>query len=129
MTAAARHTGISRPHISLLERGLRRPSESVAEHLIASYRLTGPEADAIRDIAREWVGRDSPYKTGVSPPWDTSPDTQGNELHRHAATAQHRTDSGTDTATRRPTATADDWIRWARAKSERAQGTRRALPG
>ena len=56
MTAAAGHTGISRPHISLLERGLRRPSTSVAEHMIAAYRLTGPEADAVRDISIE-MGR------------------------------------------------------------------------
>ena len=114
MTSAAEHTGVSRLMISLLERGLRRPSESVAETLIAAYRLTGPEADAVRSIALEWVGRDSPYRTGVSPA---------------RAAAQHRTDSGTDEATKRPAATAQDWITWARRKSEQAQGTRRALPG
>ena len=131
MTAAARNTGVSRPMISLLEAGLRRPSESLAECLIAAYRLTGAEADAVREISIEWVGRDSPYRTGVSPApaaWDTFRDTQGNELRRHGATAQHRTDSGTDGAAGRPAATAEDWIRWAKAKTE-AQGTRRAVPG
>lgn len=64
MTAAAKHSGVSRPMISLLERGLRRPSESVAEDLIAAYGLTGPAAAAIRAIAIPLVGRDSPFKTG-----------------------------------------------------------------
>ena len=132
MSAAAKHSGVSRPMISLLERGLRRPSESVAEDLITAYRLTGQEADAVRSIALEWVGRDTPYKTGVTPARagsDTSWDTQGNGTRRHAGAALHRADSGTDGATGRSAATAEDWIAWARKKSEQAQGARRALPG
>lgn len=128
MTRAARETGVSRPMISLLERGLRRPSESVAEALIYVYRLTGQEADAVRSIALELVGRDSPFKTGVSPApaaWETSWDTRGNGTRRHDGAA----DPGTDGATGRPTATAEDWIRWARKKSEEAQDARHALPG
>jgi len=67
MTAAARHSGVSRPMISQLESGRRRPSESVAEDLIAAYRLTGADAAAVRGIAIPLVGRDSPYKTGDWP--------------------------------------------------------------
>lgn len=67
ITRAARETGVSRPMLSQLERGLRRPSESLAEALIVGYRMTGTEADAVRDIAVGWVGRDSPYRTGVAP--------------------------------------------------------------
>jgi DNA-binding XRE family transcriptional regulator len=62
MSEAARRSGVSRPSISLLERGLRRPSVSVAEDLIAAYGLAGPTAAAIRAIAIPLVGRDSPYK-------------------------------------------------------------------
>jgi transcriptional regulator with XRE-family HTH domain len=67
ISQAAQQTGVSRPHLSLLERGLRRPSESVAEDLIAGYRLTGWEADAVRAIALKFVGRDSPFRTGLTP--------------------------------------------------------------
>lgn len=67
---AALETGVSRPHINLLERGLRRPSESVAEDLISGYGMTAGEADAVRAIAVPWAGRDSPLRTGVEPPAD-----------------------------------------------------------
>jgi hypothetical protein len=66
-------TGVSHSHISLLERGLRRPSESVAETLISAYQLTGADADAVRGIAVPWAGRDSPYRTGVAPGGDWEP--------------------------------------------------------
>jgi hypothetical protein len=67
LTRAAAETGVSRPHLSLLERGLRRPSESVAEDLISAYNMTGAEADAVSEVAVPWAGRDSPYRTGVTP--------------------------------------------------------------
>jgi transcriptional regulator with XRE-family HTH domain len=132
MTAAAEHSGVSRPMISQLERGQRRPSRPLAEALISAYRLTGPEADAVRSIALEWVGRDSPFRTGVSPAgesWETSWDTEGNETRRHVGPAQHRADPGTGRATGRPAATAEDWIQWARRKSEGAQGAQGAPNG
>jgi hypothetical protein len=66
-TRAAAETGVSRPHISLLERGLRRPSESAAESLIRGYRLTPSEAGAVRAISVAWAGRDSPFRTGTAP--------------------------------------------------------------
>jgi hypothetical protein len=70
LSRAAEETGVSRPHLSLLERGLRRPSETVAEIIIARYRMTPFEADALADVAVAWAGRDSPYRTGVAPePW------------------------------------------------------------
>jgi len=70
MTRAAAGTGVSRPMISQLERGQRRPSVSLAEALIAGYGMSAA-ADAMRSLALDWVGRDSPYRTGVSPPWGT----------------------------------------------------------
>jgi transcriptional regulator with XRE-family HTH domain len=132
LTAAAKHSGVSRPMISLLERGLRRPSESVAEDLIDAYELTGPEANAVRSIALELVGRDSPFRTGVSPAWaawETSWDTQGNGTRQHAGAAQHRTDAGTDGATGRPAVTAEAWIEWARKKSGEAQSAQSTVAG
>ncbi|MGH3186765.1 MAG: helix-turn-helix domain-containing protein [Streptosporangiaceae bacterium] len=68
MTTAARHSGVSRPMISQLESGQRRPSESVAEDLIDAYRLAGVDAAAVRAIAIPLAGRDSPYRTGNWPP-------------------------------------------------------------
>jgi hypothetical protein len=67
LTRAAEETGVSRPHLSLLERGLRRPSETVAEIIAAGYRMTPLEADALAEIAVPWAGRDSPFRTGVEP--------------------------------------------------------------
>ncbi|HEX3957842.1 MAG TPA: helix-turn-helix transcriptional regulator [Trebonia sp.] len=67
LTVAAEQSGVSRPHLSLLERGLRRPSESVAEDIIAAYKMTDAEADAVNEIAVPWAGRDSPYRTGDAP--------------------------------------------------------------
>jgi transcriptional regulator with XRE-family HTH domain len=66
-TRAADETGVSRPHLSLLERGLRRPSSSVAEDLINAYEMTDAEAGAVRAIAVPWAGRDSPFRTGIAP--------------------------------------------------------------
>jgi Helix-turn-helix len=67
ISRAAEETGISRPHLSLLERGLRRPSESVAQDIIDGYRMTPFEAGALSEIAVAWAGRDSPFRTGVEP--------------------------------------------------------------
>lgn len=67
LTRAAEETKVSRPHLSLLERGLRRPSESVAESIIRAYSMTAAEADAVEFIAVPWAGKDSPYRTGVEP--------------------------------------------------------------
>ena len=67
LTRAAEETGVSRPHLSLLERGLRRPSESVAEDIIAAYGMTDAEADSLAKVAVPWAGRDSPFRTGAEP--------------------------------------------------------------
>lgn len=139
MTRAAAETGVSRPMISQLERGQRRPSVSLAEALIAGYGMTGPGADAVRAIALDWVGRDSPYRTGVSPPWpdpdpDPSWDTQGDGTHRGGSAVRrwdgqgNTADDGRARATRRPVVDAAQWIEWARKKAEAAQSTRRT-PG
>jgi transcriptional regulator with XRE-family HTH domain len=70
VTEAAQHTGVSRRMIGMLEAGQRRPSESVADTLIGAYRITGSHARDVRAIALANVGRDSPYRTGVTPgPW------------------------------------------------------------
>jgi hypothetical protein len=96
--------------------------------LLAGLRMTGEEAIALRSIALEWVGRDSPLRTGVSPPWaETSWDTQSNRTHHQDGAAQHRADPGTDGATGRaaPAASAEDWIAWAKRKAEAAESARR----
>jgi transcriptional regulator with XRE-family HTH domain len=129
MTRAAAETGVSRPMISQLERGLRRPSVTLAEALITGYGMDPAAADVVRSIAIDWVGRDSPYRTGVRPPWvpsETSWDTQGNGTHRGDSTARHRADPGTGRATGRPAVSAEQWIEWARAKAEEAQRARSA---
>lgn len=116
MTRAAAETGVSRAMISLLENGLRRPSTSLAEALIGGYEMTGDEADAVRSIAIAWVGRDSPYRTGVTPPpddWQFA-EHQGNGRHHD----EHQTDPATEQAPGRPVASAEDWIEWARRKAE-----------
>ncbi|MGI8452133.1 MAG: helix-turn-helix transcriptional regulator [Streptosporangiaceae bacterium] len=128
MTRVARETGVSHPMISLLERGLRLPSESLAEALITGYGMTGSDAAVVRSIALQWVGRDSPFRTGVSPPdaaSDPSWDTQGNRTHGAGEASQGRTDAGTGRATGQGAAGADAeaWIQWAREKAEQAQAT------
>lgn len=67
ISEAARRSGVSRPMISLLERGLRRPSQSTAQDLIEAYELTGQEARAVWAIGIPFVGRDSPFKTDWRP--------------------------------------------------------------
>ena len=64
MTAAAKHSGVSRLMISQLGRGQRRPRNRRAEDLIDAYGLTRADIAAVRAIAIPLVGRDSPYKTG-----------------------------------------------------------------
>jgi transcriptional regulator with XRE-family HTH domain len=126
MTRAAAETGVSRPMLSLLERGLRCPSVPLAEALIAGYGLSVDDADAVRSIAREWVGRDSPYRTGVSPS-DTSWDTQGNRTPRRDGAEQRQADPGTGRATGRPAVSAEQWIEWARKKAGEAQSAGRTV--
>jgi hypothetical protein len=53
--------------IGMLEHAQRRPSYTTAERLIHAYRITGNDAETVWTIALEYVGRDSPYKTGVAP--------------------------------------------------------------
>ena len=65
VSEAAQQTGVSRRMIGMLEAAQRRPSESVADTLVAAYRITGQHADQVRAIALANVGRDSPYRTGV----------------------------------------------------------------
>lgn len=67
VSEAARQSGVSRRMIGMLEHAQRRPSVSTAEALIAAYRITGEHADKVRSIAITFVGRDSPYRTGVEP--------------------------------------------------------------
>jgi ribosome-binding protein aMBF1 (putative translation factor) len=67
VSEAARQSGVSRRMIGMLEDAERRPSESTARLLIHAYGLTGRRADAVRDIAVPYVGRDSPYRTGTEP--------------------------------------------------------------
>lgn len=67
VSEAARRSGVSRRMIGMLEAAQRRPSVSTAEDLIAAYRLTGAAAEAVRAIAVPYVGRDSPFKTGIEP--------------------------------------------------------------
>ena len=56
--------------VGMLEAAQRRPSESTADILVGAYRITGEHADQVRAIAIPFVGRDSPYRTGVTPgPW------------------------------------------------------------
>ena len=128
---AAAETGVSRPMISLLERGLRLPSASLAEALIAGYGMNAPDTDVVRSIAIDWVGRDSPFRTGVTPPWagwEPLRDTQGNGTHPGDSVARHRMDPGTARATGRPAVSAEDWIEWARRKAE-TQGSSAQRPG
>ena len=64
---AAEAAGISRPYLSQLERGLRRPSASVAEAVIKGLAMTPQEAEALRSVAVRLAGRDSPYRSGWRP--------------------------------------------------------------
>ena len=70
VSEAAKQTGVSRRMVGMLEAAQRRPSESTADILVGAYRITGEHADQVRAIAIPFVGRDSPYRTGVTPgPW------------------------------------------------------------
>ena len=51
----------------MLEHAQRRPSVSTAEALISAYRIPAGHAAEVRDIALPFVGRDSPYRTGIEP--------------------------------------------------------------
>lgn len=124
LTKAAERTGVSRPFISQLESGTRRPSESVARDLITAYGLTGEDYDAVMQIARPLAGRDSPYRTGVAPPDLASFGTEDGFRVQSRATAppgaQLRAtapSAATPRATQAPAATAADWIEWAARKA------------
>ncbi len=67
LSEAARQSGVSRRMIGMLEDCQRRPSVSTAEALITAYRISAGHAAEVRDIAIPYVGRDSPYKTGIEP--------------------------------------------------------------
>ncbi len=67
VSEAARQSGVSRRMIGMLEHAQRRPSESTAEALITAYRIPADHAAEVRDIAIPFVGRDSPYRTGIEP--------------------------------------------------------------
>jgi transcriptional regulator with XRE-family HTH domain len=69
VSEAARRSGVSRRMIGMLEHSQRRPSVTTIENLIDAYRITGRDAEIAHSIGVEWAGRDSPYKTGVTPPW------------------------------------------------------------
>jgi len=121
MSEAASHTGVSRPMLSLLERGQRRPSESVAEDLIDAYGLDDDDADAVRAIARPLVGRDSPYRTGVWPEPDLDKGEAATDLFpvRPRATVPGAPAAGT---AEHPATGAEAWIAWAKRKAEAAAG-------
>jgi len=63
---AERRTGVSRRMITLLERGERYPSSTLAEDLIDGYELNPWDADRLREIALPNVGRDSPYRRSTA---------------------------------------------------------------
>ena len=65
ISEAARHSGVSRRMIGMLEHAQRRPSVSVAEALIRAYGIPAGHAAEVREIAIPFVGRDSPYRTGI----------------------------------------------------------------
>lgn len=58
LRAAARAAGLSPGYLSLLEHGHRSPSESVAEVLVDTLRLTGDDAETVLSAAIPGVGRD-----------------------------------------------------------------------
>lgn len=55
-----REAGVSNGYVSMLERGLRAPSFAVADCLVAAFRLTYHDAEALRSHARH-AGRSRPY--------------------------------------------------------------------
>jgi len=80
--AASEALGLSTGYLCDLERGRRVPSLTVAVILVVGYQLPEPIASSLYRVARPWVGRDSPYRTGYFPdegerglPW------QGEQLY------------------------------------------------
>ena len=67
VSEAARQSGVSRRMVGMLEHGQRRPSVRTAEALITAYRIPAEHAAEVREIAIAYVGRDSPFKTGIEP--------------------------------------------------------------
>lgn len=65
--AASDALGLSAGYLCELERGRRIPSLSVAVILVVGYQLTDPIARQLYRVARPWVGRDSPFRTGYYP--------------------------------------------------------------
>jgi transcriptional regulator with XRE-family HTH domain len=73
LRAAARAAGLSPGYLSMLEHGHRSPSESVAEALVGTLRLTGDDAETVLSAAIPGVGRDwtepPPVQTHPRPRW------------------------------------------------------------
>jgi ribosome-binding protein aMBF1 (putative translation factor) len=76
---AAEVLNIVASYVSLLENAHRVPSTVVAERLIAGYRLDMADADSLREVALEGVGKDwSPKRS-----WNSRRvDRPGSTLHR-----------------------------------------------
>jgi len=58
LRAAARVVPANHPYLSALEAGRKAPSVAFAEALVAAYRMTGAEAEALLAEAVPGVGRD-----------------------------------------------------------------------
>jgi len=65
--AASEALGLSTGYLCDLERGRRVPSMSVTILLVTGYQLPDPIARQLYRVARPWVGRDSPFRTGYFP--------------------------------------------------------------
>jgi len=65
--AASEALGLSSGYLCDLERGRRVPSLTVAVLLAGGYQLPDSVARSLYRVARPWVGRDSPFRTGYFP--------------------------------------------------------------
>jgi len=65
--AASATLGLSTGYLCDLERGRRVPSLTVAVVLVIGYQLPEPIARSLYRVARPWVGRDCPFRTGYFP--------------------------------------------------------------
>jgi len=65
--AASKALGLSTGYLCDLERGRRVPSLTVAVILVVGYQLPDSVARSLYGVARPWVGRDCPMRTGYFP--------------------------------------------------------------